>query len=387
MNRCNAVRLSFALCMITTAVNLQAPLYDVIATRDGLGVGASTIAFACYVAGIMPVLLGLNGLAERVGRKPLIITALLLSFLATALTLIVPSLLALGVARFLLGIGTALMSAVAPIYMQTLLSGEDKRIATNYVTASTALGFGLGAAITSLFMLQATSVAPPSLWLYLCAAALAIVMVATLPDHTVKTSQGAMLRLPRYPHGALYYGLAIMLAWAVVGLVIAILPSALDQHGLAAWSGFATFGICSCGVLFQPWARRLSPRNATIMGLLILPLAYALITWGALQGQLTAVLLGTFAASSACYGFIYLGGLSGVLGISESLSTQASAGYFLMAYLGFSLPVITTGLLIDAIGHTAALTLFGAALLIGVIMVIGLLLKTSVYSEVASDGN
>ncbi|MGM0825215.1 MAG: MFS transporter [Pseudomonadota bacterium] len=381
MNRYSAIRLSFALCMITTAVNLQAPLYDVIATRDGLGVGASTIAFACYVAGIMPVLLGLNGLAERVGRKPLIITSLLLSLLATALTLIAPSLLALGLARFLLGIGTALMSAVAPIYMQMLVNGEDKRIATNYVTASTALGFGLGAAITSLFMLHAASVAPPSLWLYLCAAVVAILVIAKLPDHSVKSTQSDMLRLPRYPIGTLYYGLAIMLAWAVVGLVIAILPSALNQHGLAAWSGFATFGICSCGVLFQPWARRLSPRNATILGLIILPVAYALTAWGALQGQLTVLLLGTFAASSACYGFIYLGGLSGVLEISGALSTQASAGYFLMAYLGFSLPVITMGLLIDVVGHTAALTLFGAVLLIGVIMVIGCLLNSCVYSE------
>lgn len=381
MNRYNAVRLSFALCMITTAVNLQAPLYDVIATRDGLGVGASTIAFACYVAGIMPVLLGLNGLAERVGRKPLIITSLLLSLLATALTLIAPSLLALGLARFLLGIGTALMSAVAPIYMQMLVNGEDKRVATNYVTASTALGFGLGAAITSLFMLHATSVAPPSLWLYLCAAVVAILVIAKLPDHSVKSTQSDMLRLPRYPSGTLYYGLAIMLAWAVVGLVIAILPSALSQHGLVAWSGFSTFGICSCGVLFQPWARRLSPRNATILGLVILPVAYALTAWGALQGQLTVLLLGTFAASSACYGFIYLGGLSGVLEMSGALSTQASAGYFLMAYLGFSLPVITTGLLIDIVGHTAALTLFGAVLLIGVITVIGYLLNSCEYSE------
>jgi prepilin signal peptidase PulO-like enzyme (type II secretory pathway) len=111
------------------------------------------------------------------------------------------------------------------------------------------------------------------------------------------------------------------------------------------------------------------------VGLFILPVAYALTACGALYGQLPALLLGTFAASSACYGFIYLGGLSGVLETSGALSTQASAGYFLMAYLGFSLPVITTGLLIDVVGHAPALALFGAVLLVGVIAVIGFLLK------------
>jgi len=369
INRKSAACLAFALCAITTAVNLQAPLYDALAARDGLGVGATTIAFACYVLGIVPVLLGLNGLADRVGCKPLIVTALLLCLLATTMTLIAPGLLALGVARLLLGISTGLTSAVAPAYMQVLLNGQDNRMATNYVTASTALGFGLGAAVTSLFVFKTPSVSPPSLWLYLAIAALALVVVTTLKDRAPSPTKRSMLRLPGYPRGAFAFGLAIMLAWATVGLVIAILPSALNQHSLSAWSGFATFGICSCGVLFQPWARRLAPRSATQLGLVILPMAYGLIAWGAVQGYLAAVLLGTVAASSACYGFIYLGGLSGVLAIAgTSTSQQASAGYFLMAYLGFSIPVITTGVLIDAVGHTLALTLFGLALLGGVII-------------------
>ncbi|MBT2770998.1 MFS transporter [Halomonas sp. ISL-60] len=376
INTKSAACLAFALCTITTAVNLQAPLYDALAARDGLGVGATTIAFACYVLGIVPVLLGLNGLADRIGHKPLIVTALLLCLLATAMTLIAPGLLALGVARFLLGISTGLTSAVAPAYMHMLLVGQDNRIATSYVTASTALGFGLGAAVTSLFVFHTPSVSPPSLWLYLAIAALALVVVTTLKDRAPSAVKSPMLRLPRYPKGALSYGLAILLAWATVGLVIAILPSALNQHGLSAWSGFATFAICSCGVLFQPWARKLEPATATQLGLVILPIAYALIAWGAVQGNLAAVLLGTVAASSACYGFIYLGGLSGVLAIADaSTSQQASAGYFLMAYLGFSIPVITTGVLIDAVGHTVALALFGLALLGGALATLVLLRK------------
>tara|TARA_R110002012_G_scaffold7252_2_gene34270 strand:+ start:807 stop:1964 length:1158 start_codon:yes stop_codon:yes gene_type:complete len=375
----SAACLAFALCTITTAVNLQAPLYDALAARDGLGVGATTIAFACYVVGIVPVLLGLNGLVDRVGRKPLIVTALLFCCLATAITLMMPGLVALGLARFLLGISTGLTSAVAPAYMQMLLGGRDSRVATTYVTASTALGFGLGAAVTSLFIMHTPSVSPASLWLYLLVALLALAVVATLKDRAPNPTKSAMLRLPSYPKGALAYGLAILLAWATVGLVIAILPSALSQHGLSAWSGFTTFAICSGGVLFQAWARRLAPKRATQWGLVVLPIGYALIAWGTVQGYLTAVLMGTLVASSACYGFIYLGGLSGVLALADASvsqqATQASAGYFLMAYLGFSIPVITTGVLIDAVGHTLAFNLFGLTLLCGVIITLALLRK------------
>ena len=145
MSRFHPARLAFALCMITSAVNLQAPLYDALAARSGAGVGATTVAFACYVVGILPVLLGLNGLAERVGRKPLIVTALTLCLAATALTLAMPGLVTLGIARFMLGIGTALTSAVAPAYMLALFGDGDSRGPANWVTASTALGFGLGA--------------------------------------------------------------------------------------------------------------------------------------------------------------------------------------------------------------------------------------------------
>lgn len=365
MNQSNILRLSFALCMITTAVNLQAPLYDALATREGLGVGATTVAFACYVAGILPVLLALSGLADRMGRRPLIGGALCLCLLATSLTILVPGLVALGVARFLMGVATALTSSVAPTYMLELYMGKDQRIPATWVTASTSLGFGLGAAVTSLFILQEPSLTPPSLWLYLGAGSLALLLVLSLQDDAPRQQGSAMLRLPAYPAGTFPFGLSILLAWATVGLVIAVLPSTLAKHGLAAWSGFATFGVCSCGVLFQPLARKLSPYSSTQFGLIILPLAYVLIAWGSLGGILAAVLLGTVVASSACYGFIYLGGLSGVLEVAGSNKMQASAGFFLMAYIGFSLPVIMTGVLVDVIGHTLALTSFGGILVIG----------------------
>ncbi|MHB0775615.1 MFS transporter [Halomonas sp. WWR20] len=365
MKSLNVLPLSFALCMVTTAVNLQAPLYDALAARAGLGVGATTVAFACYVAGILPVLLGLSGIADRAGRRPLILTALCLCLLATSLTILAPGLVTLGIARFLLGVGTALTSAVAPTYMRELYKGNDSRVPAAWVTASTSLGFGLGAAVTSLFVLHAPSLTPPSLWLYLGAGSLALLLVLGLQDNAPRQQDTAMLRLPAYPAGTVVFGLSMLLAWATVGLVIAILPSALAQHGLAAWSGFATFGVCSCGVLFQPLARKLSPYASTQLGLAILPLAYALIAWGALEGVLTAVLLGTVAASSACYGFVYLGGLSGVLEIAGPNEMRTSAGFFLMAYIGFSLPVIVTGVLIDLLGHAVALTSFGGALVIG----------------------
>lgn len=367
-NRHAPALLAFALCIITLAVNLQAPLYITYADLSGRGAAATAVAFSGYVLGVLPVLLALGGLADRVGRRPLILAALGLSMLATLLMLLAPSLETLGVARLFLGLGTGLASATATAYMGELMAGSDSSRAANWVTASTSLGFGLGAALTSLFLLAGPSLTPGSFHLQLLLAFIAIVLVWRLPDPR-PAQRTAMLRLPCYPAGSLAYGFAILLAWACVGLVIALLPGILRQHGLSAWSGFSTFCVISCGLLFQPMARRLPSAQATLLGLAILPCSYALLAWGADSGALHAVLFGAVAASSACYGFIYLGGLAAVNQLAGSEKTRASAGFFLLAYMGFSLPVIFTGLLSDTLGSQRALVLFGIALLLGCLAV------------------
>ena len=130
-------------------------------------------------------------------------------------------------------------------------------------------------------------------------------------------------------------------------------------------------------------ARRMSSVRATLLGLAILPCSYALLAWGADSGRLAAVLLGAVAASSACYGFIYLGGLAAVNQLAGPEKTRASAGFFLLAYLGFSLPVIFTGLLSDRLGSRTALVVFGAVLLAGCgVVALALWLSARAHSRV-----
>lgn len=275
--RRHAACLAFGLCLITLAVNLQAPLYTAYAELSGYGAAATASAFSGYVLGVLPVLLVLGGLSDRIGRKPPIVVALLLSMVATLVMALWPRLEALGVARLLLGVGTALASATGTAYMSELIAGGDSRTSANWVTASTSLGFGLGAALTSLFLLFRESLVPGSFWVQLGLACVALAAVAGLPDEAPRGRDTPMLRLPFFPAGSLPYGLSILLAWATVGLVIAVLPSLLAAHGLARWSGFSTFTVISCGLLFQPLARRMAPASATCLGLVILPPSYALL--------------------------------------------------------------------------------------------------------------
>jgi hypothetical protein len=129
----------------------------------------------------------------------------------------------------------------------------------------------------------------------------------------------------------------------------------------------------------------MSSRAATLLGLAILPCSYALLAWGAESGRLWAVLAGAVAASSACYGFIYLGGLAAVNELAGAEKTRASAGFFLLAYLGFSVPVILTGVLTDRLGSGVALLGFGGVLLLGCVAVAGALQGVGQSAQQASS--
>lgn len=91
--------ISAALFLVTAAVNLEVPLYQTYAEVAGFGNGLTAIVFAAYVAGLLPVLLLLGGLSDRLGRKPVLLEGLLSASLATALMILSPNMQTLPLTR------------------------------------------------------------------------------------------------------------------------------------------------------------------------------------------------------------------------------------------------------------------------------------------------
>lgn len=207
----------------------------------------------------------------------------------------------------------------------------------------------------------------------LIGAFLSIILVWRLPETAQGRSNklGSMLKLPYFNREVMWYGGGILICWATTGLVLSIIPSVLATHGMAKYAGISSMLAISCGLLFQPIARKLDPQVSCKLGILILLPAYALLAWGALNANLPAILLAAFLASSSCYGFVYLGGLSGVTQSAGNEQARASAGYFLMAYMGFSIPVIFTGLIVDQYGVAVAFYAFGLFLALGALILFG----------------
>lgn len=375
--------LALGLFTVTFAVNLQAPLYDAYAAESDVGATAVTVAFAAYVGGLMPTLLLLGGLSDRIGRRVPIALALILGAVATALLVQVPSWTSLVVARFLLGIGTGLATTAGTAYMTEILGSDRAKNAALIVTSATSLGFGGGALATGISLgVQGPTLLPASYIALFVAAPVLAVIALGLPRMD-KPRPVSLLRLPVFPSGTWMFGAAMALAWSTTGMTIAVIPLELAANDLGGWTGLVIFLAIFVGFLCQPIARRMTNERALALGFVLIPLGFLVLLAGVWLKILAFVLVGTCITSAASYGFTYLASLAEVSLRAPDDRARATAGLFVYAYFGFSLPVIASGALADMLGLLSAMVVF-AAVQITVTAIIVIIWKRGVVPPFAA---
>ncbi|GLQ25647.1 MFS transporter [Sulfitobacter pacificus] len=353
--------LALGLFTVTFAVNLQAPLYEAYAAESNVGATAVTVAFAAYVGGLMPTLLLLGGLSDRIGRRIPIALALILGALATALLVQIPSWISLVIARFMLGIGTGLATTAGSAYMTEILGADRARNAALIVTSATSLGFGGGALATGISLgLQGHTLLPAS-YIALFVAVPVLAMIALTLPRIDKPRPVSLLRFPVFSAGTWVFGAAMALAWSTTGMTIAVVPLELAENNLGGWTGLVIFLAIFVGFLCQPIARRITNARALALGFILIPLGFLVLLAGVWLKVLAFVLIGSCITSAASYGFTYLASLAEVSLRAPDDRARATAGLFVYAYFGFSLPVIASGALADMLGLLSAMVVFAIA--------------------------
>jgi MFS family permease len=353
----------FLLFLITLAVNISMPLFRVYAEQAGFGNGMTALVFATYVTGMLPCFVFLGGLSDVVGRKPVLILSLLSSILSIAIITIYPNVYALFFARFFQGIALGLSMGTGTAYLTEILQAENTpdapTIAANAASLSTALGFGGGALITTIALLYRFTETPVTYYIALIITLLGLILSFNLPN--LKPMGGTSIRLPYYPKGSYEINLAIGICWAVVGVVIAIVPTQLAKFNLTAYAGFCLVLINYTGAFLQPFIKnRIEPIRCLKIGFFLIPIGFGIMYLGCIQGLLGLVLLGTACIGAAAYGFTYLGGLALIANLSGVQRARGVAGFMFIGYLGFGVPSVFLGFLADKLGILVALGIFGA---------------------------
>ncbi|MFC3391043.1 MFS transporter [Aidingimonas halophila] len=339
------------------------------------------MSFAAYVAGLMPTLMFIGGLSDRIGRRPPVIIALILGGLGTLALVVAPGWVSLVLARCCLGIGTGLATTAGTAYMTEIMEEHQVKRAALIITSSTTLGFGGGALATGISLsLQGQTFFPFSFALLFVAVPLLAILATKLP-RCDDPKEVSLLRLPVFPSSTWPYGAAMGVAWSATGMTIAVVPLELQLHGLGNWTGLVIFLAIFVGFLCQPLARRLSNPTALGLGFFLVPTGYAALLAGSWSHSILLVLVGAAVTSAASYGFSYLAALSEFSIRAPENRARASAGLFVYAYVGFSIPVIASGILADRYGVLQAMIIFGSALLLTTFIVVWAWQRTPTNSD------
>ena len=348
----------FCIFVIMLAVNLEVPLYQTYARISGYGAGATSFVFAAYVLGLLPTMFFFGGVSDRLGRKRVLLVALFLALMATVSVVMTPTMPTLFFARVLQGIGVGLCLGTGSAYLVELT--DNPHHVPAYAGLATTLGIGSGALITSISLLYKPTPIPVSYWAT-CAVTLLCLFLTTFLPESRKCLEAPLTRLPHFPSGTLLFSLTIIVAWAVTGVIIALLPFELERNHLGSWVGVMVFLSISTGVLVQPWARRLSPFHAVKTGMVLVSVSYLFLFIGSCQGMIGLILIGAVLGGISSFGFSYIGSLSEIVQKSQNDTARAVSGYFLCAYLGLGVPTVLVGFLGKITGLLTALFVFGVS--------------------------
>ncbi len=319
--------------------------------NDGASSEAVTALFGAYALGLIPALLIVAPISDRIGRRRVMRPVLVLSFIATVILLVGgDNLVVLLLGRLVAGIASGAAFAPGSAWVKELSADGPPGTGARRATLALSAGFGSGPLVAGVCgqWLPDPTVLPyvPHLVLMLGVVALAWhapePFVPRSKDERQRRSEvwqamrsrrfllGITLTAP-WVFGAAATSFATIPTFVDIGVAPVAVTGALT--GLTLWTGVAV----------QPLGKRLhDPR--LIIGAGLAAAAAGLLTGLLLAATGTewlvlpaAVLLGT------AYGLILVGGLTTIESLAhpDDLGTL-NAVFYSLTYVGFAAPLLST---------------------------------------------
>ncbi len=356
------------------------PLYPLYQSAWGLSSLAVTTIFGVYALAVLVALLFFGRLSDHLGRRPVLLAALLVQVLAMGLFAVADGLGMLLLARVVQGLAAGV--AIAAVGAGLLDLDRTRGAIANAIT--TPLGTATGGIVSGVLV---TLFPAPQQLVFL---ALGTVMVAqgiavTFMPETLAPRRGALASLrPQFAFSPgtrgplLRAAPAVIAAWASAGVFAALAPAmvkSLTGASSALLSGLAMFVMAGSGGAAVYLLRGLVPQRSMRVGAASLALGVI--------GVVPALWLGVlplFYVALALAGTGFGAGFQGaVRSVVASARPHERAGVlsvvFVLAYLAMGLPAIGAGWLLVH-GQELTATTFEFAGLILVLSLIALLPDT-----------
>jgi MFS family permease len=355
------------------AASAPSPLYPIYAARWRFSSITLTVIYAVYAAGALAALLIAGRLSDHLGRRRVVIVALVVQILGLALFIAARGEASLFIARILQGVATGIASGAISAWMVDLQPPETPGLAGLVGSIALLAGLGGGAFGSGLLVEYAPDPLHLVYWLMIAVFMLAIAPTVLIPDVNERRvgafqSMRPQVGVPPTARSA-FVALAptLVAMWALAGLYLALGPSlavTLLRTESRAAGGVVIVALMGAAAAGSAFARAREPRTMVIAGSLILTAGVA-VTLVAVVG---ASPVGLYAGSAI--GGVGLGpAFSGVMRTLSSLAPPDKRGalfgsIYILIYVSISVPTVLAGFAVARFPLANTTYVYGGAVMI-----------------------
>lgn len=374
---------AWPIAAVFVLANAATPLYVLWQAEFGFSKSTLTAVFCCYMAGMAIALLVSGVVSDRLGRKTVLVPALVLAIVAALIFAVAPSTLALFIARTLTGVASGAMVSAGVAAVTDLAGPARARTGALAGAVGIAVGTGLGPLLGGIL----SEIAPgPTVTVFLVETvflliALLLVAVLPMPRPAESRAQG-WVRLPRVPSPKrrhLAIGVAVAgPALSTTAFTLSLAPSLLSE--LLGTTNRIIAGAVACLTFAVATVVQFALRGLPVRRLLLISTVSTVACVATLVFAVDTSSVPGLAAAAALAGLAYgpamLGGLSLLNGdIPADRLAEANAALNIGAYTVAGLVILGLGALSDRLGFALGVTAF--ALVVAAVSVAGAALVLS----------
>jgi predicted MFS family arabinose efflux permease len=338
---------------VMAGANLAAPLYAVYAGEFGFSGIVLTTVFATYAVTLVATLLVGGRLADRVGRRPVILAGLVVAAIALVLFTAASATWWLYAARALQGVAVGLISGPATAALVELDPQRDRARPALLAGLAQAVGSGVGPLLSGCLAEWAPAPLHTPYLVGLAGTAIAACFAWALPEGQ-RSEEPWRIQWPRVPHAIrrdfARLGLTAGLVWASLALYLSVVPSYVA--GLLSTENLALLGAnsalaCFASAATQVWTQRRGGdrRGWQAIGLCLLAAGLLLMIVSSLTESLVTVLLGA-VVTGVGHGLGYLHAQDELNAVAPTeRRAEVSAAFVCCIYVVVGASVIGVGVL------------------------------------------
>lgn len=356
---------------------LPTPLYALYQVRDGFSTTLITVIFAAYAVGVMVSLYLAGHVSDWLGRRRVILVAIVVELLAAVLFLVWPEVPGLLVARFVSGVGVGILTATATAHLGELRSlarpGEGSRFSGSVSSFVNIGGLALGPLVGGILAQWVRSPLVVPYLVFVVLLAVAAVAVAFVPETVERQEERRAYRpqrvsLPRESRSVFTSaGAAAFSAFAIFGLFTSLAPSFIagTLHDTSRFvAGAVTFAVFFMAAVAQLATVSMPVKHQLRLAAALMAVGLVSMSVAVLVVSLPLFIVAGLAAGAGV-GIQFRASVAVAASLVQPMARgEVLAALFLIAYFGLAVPVLLVGLALVFLPSVTVLVGFSAIVLV-----------------------